>query len=345
MDESAREAVIHFGNKEIEKKEVKKEIAELLEQNDFLSETQRKQLTLWASQEIGNIIKRRSEEHGEVSSEFKNSTLNYVLGKLEGHVRSARIFKERERKERLNPQLATKSEMREVILTRAQTLANTGEVLVLVNIDLDDFKTVNDSPGGHPAGDNVLRSFGQALGEAIRGNDIAAHYSGDEFGILLQMPKDSDTSATIQDILKRIIETVQESTTRPDTKIQELSVGYRVIEATDISSGLQPEHFVSDADKGVEVSKKLRILAEGRGNSMESADRIVDAREAELRLGEYLPKEIQRATAIRAARRGFMEAYPDIPSTTLTELTQNFIINVVEPELAKLRHEATTTND
>ncbi|MBW4030474.1 MAG: diguanylate cyclase [Acidobacteria bacterium] len=62
-----------------------------------------------------------------------------------------------------------------------------GEFVMM--IDLDHFKAVNDS-FGHPAGDQVLRTFGRALLATLRGRDFAGRYGGDEFVVVL--PVDSN---------------------------------------------------------------------------------------------------------------------------------------------------------
>jgi diguanylate cyclase (GGDEF)-like protein/PAS domain S-box-containing protein len=56
--------------------------------------------------------------------------------------------------------------------------------VVVVTVDLDDFKLVNDSLG-HEAGDQLLVRFAQRLGEATRETDLVARPGGDEFLLLL----------------------------------------------------------------------------------------------------------------------------------------------------------------
>jgi diguanylate cyclase (GGDEF)-like protein/PAS domain S-box-containing protein len=56
---------------------------------------------------------------------------------------------------------------------------------VLLYLDLDGFKLINDT-WGHEAGDDLLRSLGQQLGGQMRSGDSLARIGGDEFAILLE---------------------------------------------------------------------------------------------------------------------------------------------------------------
>jgi diguanylate cyclase (GGDEF)-like protein len=56
--------------------------------------------------------------------------------------------------------------------------------LALLFLDLDGFKTVNDTYG-HAAGDELLKMAAERLQRALRGPDIAARIGGDEFVVLI----------------------------------------------------------------------------------------------------------------------------------------------------------------
>ena len=61
-----------------------------------------------------------------------------------------------------------------------------GDDYVVIMLDIDEFKRINDS-FGHTIGDSVLRSIAERISGAIREQDFAARYGGDEFLIVLSV--------------------------------------------------------------------------------------------------------------------------------------------------------------
>jgi diguanylate cyclase (GGDEF)-like protein len=63
-------------------------------------------------------------------------------------------------------------------------VARSGEPALLLMLDIDHFKRVNDTYG-HAAGDQVLRAVAGALLESVRPMDLVARVGGEEFAIVL----------------------------------------------------------------------------------------------------------------------------------------------------------------
>ena len=87
-------------------------------------------------------------------------------------------------------------------LMRAQ---RAGATVAVMFIDLDDFKTVNDSLG-HQAGDSVLQEVARRLVATVRPTDTVARFGGDEFSVLLDSVQDSADAAEAATRILRMLE-------------------------------------------------------------------------------------------------------------------------------------------
>jgi diguanylate cyclase (GGDEF)-like protein len=72
----------------------------------------------------------------------------------------------------------------QMFLSREFAATTRGRPCSIVLLDIDRFKTINDTDG-HQAGDDVLRAVAQALEENTRASDLSGRFGGDEFLTLL----------------------------------------------------------------------------------------------------------------------------------------------------------------
>ena len=112
---------------------------------------------------------------------------------------------------------------RKSIQTQIENLINLGsEKLSLIMLDIDNFKTVNDTYG-HNCGDEVIIALSKILRDtssALKGNTSAGRWGGEEFMMLLYGDEAENAAKTAENIRKMFLETEY-----ADTPRQTISVG------------------------------------------------------------------------------------------------------------------------
>ncbi len=87
----------------------------------------------------------------------------------------------------------------------AAELSTSTQPLVMLSLDLDRFKPVNDLLG-HAAGDRVLNEVSARLAACVRHGDLVARVGGDEFVLILS---DAGTQDEVEALCKRLIESIE----------------------------------------------------------------------------------------------------------------------------------------
>jgi diguanylate cyclase (GGDEF)-like protein/PAS domain S-box-containing protein len=104
---------------------------------------------------------------------------------------------------------------RGALARRLEQLAAQGTEVLYAFVDLDGFKTVNDTHG-HATGDRVLAGAADALRAVLRPEDVVARVGGDEFAIVIAQPLDP---ATLGDRLLAAVRAVDVGTRRVTASI------------------------------------------------------------------------------------------------------------------------------
>jgi diguanylate cyclase (GGDEF)-like protein/PAS domain S-box-containing protein len=92
--------------------------------------------------------------------------------------------------------------------TTLREARRTGEMFAVLFVDLDRFKSINDSLG-HSVGDEVLLAVARRLRGSVRSSDTVARYAGDEFTVILRHITQRDDVLRIADKIVRLMEAPQ----------------------------------------------------------------------------------------------------------------------------------------
>jgi diguanylate cyclase (GGDEF)-like protein len=104
-----------------------------------------------------------------------------------------------------------------------------GEQLAVLYLDIDEFKSINDSLG-HMVGDELLKAIAAALSRCVKGNGFVARLGGDEFAIVqsaISGPED------VTELVARIYEAIR----RPYE-----CLGHQLVADASIGIALAPQH-------------------------------------------------------------------------------------------------------
>jgi diguanylate cyclase (GGDEF)-like protein len=130
-----------------------------------------------------------------------------------------------------------------------------GKVPVVLFLDLDDFKVVNDTLG-HAAGDRLLSAAADRIRGCVRADDVAARLGGDEFAVLIE---DQPDLSRAMSVANRIIESVRLPF---PIENQEMSVTASIGIAAARSDTTAADELLRNADVAMYIAK-----ANGKGRA------------------------------------------------------------------------------
>jgi len=173
-------------------------------------------------------------------------------------------------------------------VARVNRTANHGALLF---IDLDNFKTINDSLG-HPVGDLVLQEMALRLQSHLRADDTVARLGGDEFIIILSALSADSIVAVSQarDISNKIRGAISMEFKISDTELQvTASIGISMITKDDVSG----HDLLRFADTAMYQAKRegrnrLEFFAESMSSEVTRQLKMENQLRRALKLGQFL---------------------------------------------------------
>lgn len=147
----------------------------------------------------------------------------------------------------------------DTLASALQDLPLQGRPVSLIILDVDNFKSFNDTYG-HVAGDVVLKAAAGILKSNVEEPGLVARYGGEEFAIVLP---DTDAAEAI-----KIAERLRASFEEHDWQVQTVTASFGV--ATSSFPGIKPKELTQAADAALYASKKAGRNRVTHSDSMKS---------------------------------------------------------------------------
>lgn len=132
------------------------------------------------------------------------------------------------------------------LMQRLETAEANEEKFAVVYIDIDNFKTINDT-FGHAVGDQTLKEFVEKINSCLKGNVVFSRQGGDEFMLLIPIEQEE---REIANLLERLIATLQSPTA--DGQMIRASFGVSIYP----KDGTTKDKLMKHADQALYIAKK-----------------------------------------------------------------------------------------
>jgi two-component system, cell cycle response regulator len=126
--------------------------------------------------------------------------------------------------------------------------------LAVLMLDIDHFKTINDTYG-HDAGDAALREVSQVLRECTRSEDLVARYGGEEFILALTVTAPDQATDRAERIRAAIAARRCTVNVAGDVQVVRLTVSIGLVFARP-GRARRPDALITAADQGLYQAKR-----------------------------------------------------------------------------------------
>lgn len=229
-------------------------------------------LSLWDiypeldSMAVADYFESKREQPLRLSSDLGNGTFReltlHAVGDFYGVVQTYRIGDKDERATLLHQAthdaltgLPNRRQFASDLSAALAGISSSDDAVCLMQLDLDDFKPVNDTLG-HPAGDKLLQSASVRIRDCLAGTERAYRLAGDEFAIISAGSNRQQRSKELGEALVQAFK--QPFTIDGISVFVGLSVGISIAPA----DGSDPETLMKASDVALYAAKK-----EGRGRA------------------------------------------------------------------------------
>ncbi|MDB6002590.1 MAG: diguanylate cyclase [Rhizobacter sp.] len=151
--------------------------------------------------------------------------------------------------------LANRRQFESVLDREIDRVARAGEPALVLMVDIDHFKRVNDA-FGHSAGDAVLRAVAEALRDGVRPMDTVARFGGEEFAVILPNCHPGFGQAVAERLLRLV-----------ESRSVVVTPGEQVSVTVSIGGAFAPQWVRSSAALWIERADRQLYRAKGLGRN------------------------------------------------------------------------------
>jgi diguanylate cyclase (GGDEF)-like protein len=247
----------------------------------------------------------RAADHGAMDILRKPLSLAILAAKVRAAVERAGVLRQlrldvtiAERHALVDPltRLSNRRHLETRVLEESAYSKRHREAFAVVMLDLDHFKSVNDTHG-HEEGDRVLAEFASALRSVLRYEDVSFRYGGEEFVLLLracEAPRAVEVALRVRAYLHQNPHRFPDGASRPITFSGGAAAGLA-------SEGFAGDDLIARADEALYDAKR------GGRDRIEIWQRATSAKQ--LRVVPVVPAEaVEAESRARALMRALREA-------------------------------------